>query len=101
MEDHEAVSGAQNTFHSKMMNGGELCRDVVVLKVFRHLCKLTSLPEAEESGTFVNVDYSLSTHAERVTTILVDGSITCQYGLTEVSSLWKNKCIHIILYVTI
>ena len=47
MHDDEVIIEAQNPFHVKLLNGGELSRDVMIFKVSSHLGKFRSTAEGK------------------------------------------------------
>jgi len=103
MEHDQTVAVADHALDAEVVDGGHLRRDVVVLEVFRHLGEAAAAPEAEErasggsecgegrggrAGTaaaaaVMYVDDSLSTHAEREATVLVQYPVARQRALRE------------------
>jgi len=48
MEDHQSIAVTDHALDAEMVDGGHLCRDVVILEVFRHLGKAAAAAETEE-----------------------------------------------------
>jgi len=107
MEHHQSVAVADDALDAEVVDGGHLRRDVVVLEVLRHLGEAAAPAEAEErtpgggesgegrgggapcapapAAAVMHVDDSLTTHAEREATVLVQHAVTRQRTLREPS----------------
>jgi len=82
MKHDKTVVKTEHAAHAKVIYRRHLRGDVVVLKVFRHLSKLTPLSKTKY-GRLVDVDDTLPTHAERETAVLVNDAVAREARFRE------------------